>query len=282
MITTRIAALLLSTLTLTLTACPSPAPPAAPKPRTVDEVLARAKADLDALRAIVAARPRAAMALAKLNGQLQMRNYYRRVPRAPSVETLQAALEAHGARTGATVRNMAATPQPGEPRVLPDTIPAQNRFDATLADVRSILDVRFDLVATPQQAAAFVEALPVGVERLLVVTSLQRNSDGATIFAEAYWEPQRRAPTAKPAWPAAAERLKEGLVSDTPELQASPPFVELLRVVGEGQKLLPDAEEALRITSDFPLWETRHRFFDERSAAVLAVDAKKMLGAAQP
>lgn len=281
-----------------LTACQgptAPASPAAPQPnaqpssgqgvarKPVRDLLAQAQSELAQLEAIQMTQQDSAQALGALNGKLQSRGYFRRVPTSPATETLESNLRAIAvdkllALDRVDLR-MAPAPPPPEPVVVR---PGQT-WQPTLDDLRGIVHLSLDLRGRLEDAAAFIQALPSQCERLVVVTGTESLPGGVRLMAEAYYEHDLPPPRVEIVWPPLEERLRAGgWDPKDPALARNPDFGRLKAAVELGRERLPSVRHTLQITSDFPRWLLRAKFFEERATAAMATRGDLLLGTVPP
>ena len=117
------------------------------------------------------------------------------------------------------------------------------------------------------------------VDRLVIITEREVFSNGAVLKAEAYFERQLPAPEVQLAWPSLAERLRAaGYRDGDPALQNAPEFKELKKQVELGQVRLPDVRRLVQISADFPRWQLRWQFFEDRGRAEMTMHGNQIMG----
>lgn len=216
--------------------------------------------------------------LGEVNGKLNRHGYMRRVPGDPALDGLESQLRQLAATKGLAVLAMEARalPLPAS-RLAPGVRPGE-RWEPTLDDLRGVVALTLDLQGARDDVAAYVDALPGNVERLVVVHAAGRTSGGIRLEAEAYYERPLPRPQLDIRWPSLDERLlAAGWRPDDPKLRADPAFEPLRAQVDLGRQRLPDVRKSLQITADFPRHVLRAKFFEERAALVASTRGAELL-----
>jgi hypothetical protein len=249
-----------------------PAPGPAVRTPLADVVRA-VQQDTQALQTIVASGPSVSHELGALNGKLQSRGYFRRVPAQAAVDSLQSQLRRLATSKVLTVTELQVD-APAENPIVAPRLQAGERWQPRLDDLRGVLSLRLGVQGSPKDIEAFVAALPTACDRLVVLTSSQPRAGGVLLGGEAYYERQVPQPEVTLPWPSADERLRGGGWDPrAPELAAIPEVAVLRKAVEDATPQLAEARRILTITADFPRWLLRWQFFEERSKAVLSVQA---------
>ena len=254
------------------------------KVATAADLLQGVLAEHQALEAVFLSSPAAAKALGALNGKLQQQGYFRRVPTQPAVDSAEASLRQLATAKSLQVQALVVQP----PAVLATPAPVKlaggQRWQPTLDDLRGVLQFRLDLQGSPRDAAAFVDALPADVDRLVVITAREALPGGVRLMGELYYEKPLPPPELTLTWPSLADRLAtagwkelEGPALQA-KLQADPKLAEFAKQVDLGHQRLPDVRRTLQITADFPRWLLRWKFFEDRAKAASAVQGARLLG----
>lgn len=280
--------LVLLAAALAAAACqPEPAAPvavpAAVAPQPVARILADAQRDLDAMQAIYDSGMRSGSVLGQLNGTLQSRAYFRRVPTAPALESLESGVRALAVQKLLLVVGFSAVPDPPPPQVPQVRLAAGQRWQPTPEHLTGTVQVRIDLQGAPRDAAGFIQALPGGLERLLIITGSEAIPGGVRLLGQAFFERELLPPEIEVHWPTLEDRLRAaGHDPAHPALELDPAYLALQQAVVQGRQRLPDVRHALKITADFPRWLLRARLFEERSLAAMAVRGEMLLGTVAP
>jgi hypothetical protein len=255
------------------------APPPPPAPAPLAQLLTGVQNENKAFEELHASGPVAAQALGALNGKLQSVGYFRRVPAQPATELLQSALRRLAAQKGLSfkaieIKAPADRPVPPSAKLAPG-----QRWEPQVDDFRGVLQLRLDISGAPKDIAAFIDSLPEQVDRLVIITEREVFSNGAVLKAEAYFERQLPAPEVQLAWPSLAERLRAaGYRDGDPALQNAPEFKELKKQVELGQVRLPDVRRLVQISADFPRWQLRWQFFEDRGRAEMTMHGNQIMG----
>ena len=258
------------------------APPVAAKPvGTVAQVLQQVMREQAAFESIHNEGQRSAKALGTLNGKLQSRGYFRRVPAQPAVESAEGQMRTLAVKKLVVLQQVVAAPVPDTPPPAPAVIGPGQRWQPTLDDLRGVVQLRIDLGGRPEDVAAFIDGLPSEVDRLIAVTKAEPIVGGTRLLAECYYERPLPQPEIKLQWPSLAERLAAvGLKDSDPAVLADPQFATLKTQVELGQNRVPDVRRVLTISADFARWLLRWQFFEERGRAEMAVTGRRVLGMA--
>jgi hypothetical protein len=152
-----------------------------------------------------------------------------------------------------------------------------------LVQLRGVVQVSLDLQGSHEDIAGFIDALPRSVERLLVVTGAAPIKDGVRLLFEAYYERALPAAQLEIRWPTLDERLRAaGWDPLDARLLADPLHAELSKEVALGSQRLPAVRRTLQASADFPRWQLRGRFFDERANVALNVRGRELLARSLP
>lgn len=279
-------ALTLASATAACQPTPQSAAPAqvAAKVLSAEELLQGVLSEHQALEAVFLTSPAAAKSLGALNGKLQQQGYFRRVPTQPALESAESSLRQLASAKAVQVQAFAVTP-PAEAAPPPPTkLEPGKRWQPQLDDLRGVLQFRLDLQGSLRDAAGFIDALPGGMDRLVVITSHEALPGGVRLLGELYYEKPLPQPELSLAWPTLKERLTTAGWKDTEgpalqaQLQANPKLAEFAKQVELGHQRLPDVRRTLQITADFPRWLLRWQLFEERAKAVQAVQGARLLG----
>lgn len=254
-----------------LTGCRTTAEP--PQRQPIASLVAAAQQELQALDTIVASGPSVGHELGALNGKLQSRGYFRRVPAQAALEALESQLRRVATAKVLTVNEMRFEP-PATVVSEPVRLQAGQRWQPQLDQLRAVVPLRIGLQGAAKDIEAFIAALPIACDRLLVVTASEPRPGGVLLTAEAYYERQVPQPEVTLTWASAEERLRSaGWEPTDPQLKGDTAVEALRQTVAQGPPNLAEARRILTITADFPRWLLRWQFFEERSKAVLAVPA---------
>ena len=274
------------TLSFALLGCaPHQAPEPAPQPvapaaaSSLAQVLEQVQREQKAFEAIHEQGQRTAKALGTLNGKLQSRGYFRRVPAQPALESLEGQLRSLAIKKLLVLQQFEPTlPKPMPPAVATVLGPGE-RWQPTLDQLRGVMHLRLDIGGRPDEIAAFVDALPSEVDRMVVVTGTAPLAGGTRLLAEAYYELPLPQPEVRLVWPTLAERLSAaGLVEADPKVAQHQLLAQLKTQVELGQNRLPDVRRLLVISADLARWLLRWQLFEERGRAEMEVSGKKLLG----
>lgn len=282
--------LLLAVLIAAAASACQPAPPpnsaadAAGKVSSPDELLQGVMAEHKALEAVFLSSPAAAKALGALNGKLQQQGYFRRVPTQPALDSAEASLRQLATANSLQVQALVIDPPADSAAPAPAKLQPGQRWEPTLDQLRGVLKFRLDLQGSLRDAAAFVDALPVEVDRLVVLTSREPLPGGVRLLGELYYEKPLPPPELTLVWPPLKDRLTTAgwKVVEGPALQAKmqadAKLGEFAKQVDIGHQRMPDVRRTLQITADFPRWLLRWKFFEERAKAATAVQGARLLG----
>lgn len=260
------------------TATPTPTGQALPLQALLDDV----QAELKAMDTILNARRDAAQALGRMNGSFQSRGYFRRVPTGPALAGLRADLTALAGRVGLRLEQVDARARPPQPAVARALKPGEP-WQMTVEELRGIVQLTIDLSGPPQLVADYVNRLPTGVERLVLITGDETLSGGIRLFGEAYYEHPRAPAKVELSWPTLRERLAAaGWSAEDPRLATDPVAPKLRRAIQRGRQQLPDVRSALAVVADFPRWLQRRAFFEDRAMKVAATRGELLLGTTLP
>lgn len=258
------------------------APAIARKPLAA--VLADVRHEVAALDSVLETATATARALGALNGKLQSRGYFRRVPMGTAVDTLDSHLRALATDRMLTVAAFEARdldpprPPPPRPRLIPGV-----SWEPELADLRRTLTLHLALLGRPQDVAQFVNLLPTRVERLVVITGSEAIPGGVRLVGEAYFEHDLPPPEVDFAWPPLDVRLRAaGIDPKDPALPKDLDWTALQYADAEGRAKTPDARGIMQIAADFPRWLLRAKHFEDRAAAAVAVRGELLLGTVAP
>lgn len=262
----------------------APAQAAKAQAKSAAELLQGVMAEQQALEAVFLSSPEAARQLGALNGQLQQRGYFRRVPAQPALDSAEASLRRLAASKALTVQALELRAPPETTAPPPVKLSAGQRWNPRLDELRGVASLRIDLQGSLRDAAGFVDALPTEVDRLVVITGREPLAGGVSLRGELYYEKPLPAPELVLQWPTLQERLKSAGWSDTEgpalqaKLKADPQLAEYAKQVELGHQRLPDVRRTLQISADFPRWLLRWKFFEERAKAATAVQGARLLG----
>lgn len=260
------------------------APTQAAQAKTAAELLQGVLAEHKALEAMFISSPEAARQLGALNGQMQQRGYFRRVPAQPALDSAESSLRRLAAAKALTVQSLELRPPAETTAPAPAKLAAGQRWNPSLDELRGVVALRIDLQGSLRDAAGFVDALPSEVDRLIVITSREALPGGVSLRGELYFEKPLPPPELVLQWPTLQERLKTAGWSDTDgpalqaKLKADPQLAEFAKQVDLGHQRLPDVRRTLQITADFPRWLLRWKFFEDRAKAATAVQGVRLLG----
>lgn len=256
----------------------------ATKVLSAEELLQGVMAEHKALEAVFLSSPAAAKALGALNGKLQQQGYFRRVPTQPALDSAEASLRQLATAKSLQVQALVLDPPATGATPLPIKLEPGKRWEPTLEDLRGVLKFRLDLQGSLRDAAAFVDALPVEVDRLVVLTSREPLPGGVRLLGELYYEKPLPPPELTLVWPPLKERLitagwkeVEGPALQA-KLQADAKLAEFAKQVEIGHQRMPDVRRTLQITADFPRWLLRWKFFEDRAKVATAVQGARLLG----
>lgn len=276
---------------LTILACrsqpavttPVGVPPSVSAPIALAQLLAAVRQENARMVEILNSSDGAGKVLGEVNSKLQAHAYLRRVPTEPALAELDGQV-----RQLATDKQLQVTrvehhlvPSPA----LAPEVPLQpgQRWSPDLAQLRGVVQVSFDLQGPLDNVAGFIDALPRSVERLLVVTGAAPIKDGVRVLFEAYYERALPAVQFDIGWPTLEERLRAaGWDPLEPQLLADPMYAELNKEVELGRERLPAVRRTLQVSADFPRWQLRSRFFQERAGVVLGVRGRELLARSLP
>lgn len=245
----------------------------------VSTLLATVEAEQKAMEAIFMSGPIASRELGALNGKLQSRGYFRRVPSQPAIDALQSELRMLATAKALTVQALTIDTPPDLAAVQPFKLQLGERWQPKLEALRGVLQLRLDLQGSPRDLAAFIDALPTDCERLIVVTRREELPGGATLHAEAYYERPLPQPEVQLHWPSLDERLRAaGWSPDDRAVTGDPQYAALRTQVESGPQRLAEVRRILQISSDFPRWLLRWQFFEERGKAAMAVRGAALIG----
>lgn len=223
------------------------------------------------------------MLLGELNGKLQSHAYFRRIPNDRALDALEAQLKQVALDKGLTVSRLEKHLDTSPPTPAPVTLKPGQRWQPALDQLRGVIQLSVDVQGTAKDIAAFIDALPQAVERLVVVTGASQVPGGARILAEAYYERELPPPQVDLRWPTLEERLDAaGWKANDAKLLADPVYAELKKEVDLGRQRLPDVRRTLQISADFPRWLLRARFFEEKSNLEMAVRGQAVLANGAP
>ncbi len=268
-----------------LTACPSErtAPPLAAKPapivrQPIARLLADATKENAELQKIHDTNRAAGNALGQLNGKLQSRGYFRRIPTNSAIDSLESSLRAVAAQKILTVVKFSATELPDSVAAQKNLLKPGQQWVPTIAQFRGIVTIRLELGGPIKDIKEFVDLLPIHAERLIVLQKAEKTPNGAVLFGEAYYEREMQPPEVDIRWPSLEDRLKAGgWQASDPKLAADPDYAALVKQVDMGRTRMPETRHTLKISADFPRWLLRQKFFDERGKAELAVHGAQLL-----
>lgn len=255
------------------------APPPPPAKVPLSQLLSGLQAENAALQQIYDSGSEAGRTLGALNGKLQSVGYFRRIPSQPSVELLQTALRKLAVQKLLQIAAL-EVPAPAEaPPPAPAQVVAGARWKPPLEAFRGTVQVGLDLIGRPADVAAFVDALPEQVDRLLVVTDREPLAGGMRLRLEGYYEKPLPQPDVVLQWPGLQERLvAAGWDPADPALARDPLLGKLREQVELGQKRLPDVRRVLQISADFPRWQLRWQFFSERAKVEIGTHGAQVIG----
>jgi len=217
-------------------------------------------------------------ALGDLNGKLQSRGYFRRIPTNSAIDSLESSLRAVAAQKILTVVKFSATEVPDAVVAQKNSLKPGQRWVPTIAQYRGIVALRLELGGPIKDIKAFVDLLPLYAERLIVLQKAEKTPNGAVLTGEAYYEREMQPPDVDIRWPTLEERLKAGgWQPNDPKLPSDPDYAALVKQVEMGRTRMPETRHTLKISADFPRWLLRQKFFDERGKAELAVRGEQLL-----
>lgn len=216
--------------------------------------------------------------LGQLNGKLNAHGFMRRVPGDIALDGLESQLRQLATTKGLTVNALQTRVLPLPPSHLATHLQAGERWSPDLDDLRGVVGLTLDLQGARDDVAAYIDALPRNVERLVVVHAAGPVEGGIRLEAEAYYERVLPPPQLDIRWPSLDERLLvAGWQPDDPKLRTDPAYEPLRAQVDLGRRRLPDVRKSLQITSDFPRHLLRTKFFDERAAVVSSTRGAELL-----
>jgi len=263
-----------------MTACPSPPPPpaAAPSPpATVAALIDGLRREHEALQTLHDHGPRAAAALGAVNGKLLASGYFRRIPAQPATDGLRSQLRALALRSSlvavAVDCDVADLPSP-----VTVTIAAGQDWRLDPDDLVGEVHVRIALRGRDSDIAAFVDAVPSHVDRLVQVRGGARTQDGAILDAVAWFERPWPYPEVRFAWPGVDERLAAAGI-DPRAAAADPAFADLTQQVDLGLRRKDEVLRLLQVTADFGRWRARWQAFEAKSRQVRAVGGAGVVAA---
>lgn len=263
------------------TQAPTPAVVAKPAPivrQPIAQLLADATRENAELQKIHDTNRAAGNALGDLNGKLQSRGYFRRIPTNSAIDSLESSLRAVAAQKILTVVKFSAAEVPDSVVAQKNVLKPGQRWVPTIAQYRGIVTLRVELGGPIKDIKAFVDLLPLYAERLIVLQKAEKTPNGAILSGEAYYEREMQPPDVDIRWPTLEERLKAGgWQPNDPKLASDPDYAALVKQVDMGRTRMPETRHTLKISADFPRWLLRQKFFDERGKAELAVNGEQLL-----
>lgn len=261
----------------TLAAPPDLAVPGA-APLPLAQLLQAVERENQRMEDIYGTRAGAGKLLGELNGVLNSHGFMRRVPGDTALDGLESQLRQLATTKGLTLTSVQTRVLPVPPGQPGAHLQAGGRWAPTLDDLRGVVALTLDLQGARDDVAAYIDALPGNVERLVVVHAAGPVAGGIRLEAEAYYERPLPPPQLDIRWPSLDERLlAAGWQPDDPKLRTDPAYEPLRAQVDLGRRRLPDVRKSLQITSDFPRHLLRAKFFDERAAVVSATRGADLL-----
>ena len=191
-------------------------------------------------------------------------------------------LTALASRAGLRLEQVDARAKPPQPAV-ERTLKPGEPWQMSVDDLRGIVQLTIDLTGPPQLVADYINRLPSGVERLVLITGNENLSGGIRLFAEAYYEHPRGPVKVELNWPTMRERLvAAGWSAEDPKLATDPVAPKLRKAIQRGREQLPDVRGALGVVADFPRWLQRKAFFEAQAMKVAATRGEVLLGTTLP
>jgi hypothetical protein len=238
-------------------------------------------AEVTALRAVIGEGAANGRVLGEANGKLQRVAYFRRVPSHPAREALQAELRRSAERAGLRVERLAIDDDPrGTAEQEAPLLRPGERWRVDRGRLIGRLPLQIVLRGAPAAIAAWIDALPTAIERLVLLRQASRVGEAVALQGEAFFERALPAPKVGLDWPPLAEWLRAaGHAPEGASVRAAPGFAALEQAVRIGRELTPDARLVLLSAADLPRWPARAAALAELSAAVAAVKGPALLAA---
>lgn len=219
--------------------------------------------------------------LSELNGKLQSRAYFDRVPAGAQLVELERSLRLLATKNAIELTKVEAVPDAAK-QACQRRIRFDQRWKPTDDQLFGKVDLRLHFRGSEDFVARFVDALPGHVGRLVLISGREHGAGGELVLlGEAWFERECKTPEVDFQWPSLRERLLAGGWQPGPELDKALASEEGRRT----QSLIDDQKRAVEATKrvvliavDFPRWLGRWRLIQSRGEAVVATSGRAILG----
>lgn len=248
-------------------------------PIPIAKLIAKTKAELNAMALVWKEDYDTGKLLGRVNGGFQSRGYFSRIPSGPSTGGVESNLRHVASQHGLIIENFSAVVPELDSAPQAAVLKPGERWQPKDEELFATIRLEIDLQGPVAGAAKMINDLPTKLERLVVVTGDQSRAGGVTLYAECWFERPVPMPQIDLPWPELEERLMAAGWDPKDSALVGNTEVDQLRVLLEtGRLRMVDVRNTLAVAADFPRWFARNKFFDAKSLAASAMNGTEILG----
>jgi hypothetical protein len=224
--------------------------------------------------------------IAKYSREAEAIRLFERIPKRPGLDELRGAFADAVTSLGFTLRGWQAQIRPSNPPALPETAIEGPAQELSPDHLRSVIEVRVELVGAKAERLDEILARLREMPRLFYVTSVHKLPDGLALTGEAYYfRADVRPPRLIPRERSAESELVERRIDPTEfrdDAEARQWLEEIFADHHAMRIRAADYAQALALQGDLWLWASRMNFLRERQEAAGARRAEDFFPADKP